>query len=213
MNSRRRNLINWKLVGGEGLLMVKGGPRKVFAFWTILGRCARAPQSKTMSNFSSRKIFNLIASPVAKSWEVSSKANVVAPCRRNREECGGWKSSMSEFTNKVHKVFAYAVHFEDDLSVLSVKISNYDTRQISSTLDDGTLGCRDKAVQARREVHLPDDIAVDIDELFARESVASPLQQKIALSSVCLCDYAKPSGSGMVLGLVNNSSRISSLSW
>lgn len=158
-----------------------------------------------MSNFSSHKIFNLIASPVAKSWEVSSKANAVVPCRRNREECGGWRSSQSEFTNKFHQVFSYAVHFEDDLSVLSVETTNYDTRQISSaTLADGALGCGDKAVQARREVHLPNDIAVDIDELSARENLASALQQKTALSSVCRCDYAKPSGSSLVLEVVNN---------
>lgn len=127
-----------------------------------------------------------MASPVARSWEFSSKANVVVPCR-SKEDSGGWEKFLE---NKFHQVVAYAVHFKHDRSVLSAEITNYDARQIR-TLGDGAFGGGDKAVQARRKVHLPDDVAVDIDELFARQNLAFPLQQKNALSSVCRCDYAK----------------------
>lgn len=200
MNSRRRNLINWKLFGGRGTVDgQREAPEKFSLSEPSPVRCSRAPQSKTMSNFSSRKIFNLMASPVARSWEVSSKANAVVPCRRKKGEKSGWKSSLSEFTNKFHQVVAYAVHFKDDLSVLSAKITNYDARQIR-TLGDGTLGGGDEAVQARREVHLPNDVVVDIDELFARQNLAFPLQWKTALSSVCRCDYVELSVSSLVQG-------------
>lgn len=87
----------------------------------------------------------------------------------------GWKSSVSEFANKFHQVVAYAVHFKDDLIVLSAKITNYDARQIRA-LGDGALGGGDEAVQAWREVHLPDDVVVDIDELPARQNLAFSLQ-------------------------------------